>query len=321
MERLLGNLLIVFYLKSTILAQAEAPNPKEELQYQQVYYELSSQQSPAYACDYSTSLSSIELNESGMPCSSMYVNSTTLNYFRTTFIALVIENIRSLKLVSGKRCYKLKLSTFCEQRWFLPNLITRSFTALPVTKEECYSSNACFNCEVSSQYPQEDCEVFTFGKSEKSTEKTFAQNVQVYQSVVGESSYLGLNTQDNYISLGGDYDEKVFFPLAPPAEAKNMSFLVNPNTYSLLSYDMRRLLTFDNRTIDYGGKLWYLYEGNHLVLKEQIDTAVANQSVVEASPSSYIRSNEDLPIQQLTSPTRSIKSTSLVPSSTSLNGT
>lgn len=250
--------------------QAEIKLPK---------YELDQSSSVVYTCDYNSPQTSLDFSSSGMPCSGLYTNSTALNRYALTFDAQLIESIKLVKIAKARRCFRLKLMTKCTQHWFIPNEITRSTSTETVSRSDCYSDSACIGCEISSHYPQENCEVFTFGKSEVSVIKTFVTEVDVYQDVLGQTTYKSLNTFDDYLYLGGDYKEKVFFTSPPPAKPRNMTFTINPSSYSLISYELRRIMTFSNSSVEYGGQTWYLYDNNHLVSKDSVDKGLAVYNV------------------------------------------
>jgi hypothetical protein len=252
-------------------------------------YILDSTSSVVYACDYNAPTSSVDYATTGMPCSALYTSSSVLNKFEKSFSAQQVESISTMRVNHAKKCFKVKLTTSCEQRWFLPNLVTRLPPAAEeVSRDECLSSNSCLNCEVSSQYPQEDCEVFTFGKNLMSTTRVFSTNVEVHQNVIGETKYAGKTTLDDFMYLGGDLKEKVYFVKLPDLAPTTTTFTVNPDTGALVSYDLQRILKPNGDVIRYVGRDWYVYDSNHLVDKTAVDNAIAEYKTSASTQQSTV---------------------------------
>lgn len=247
-------------------------------------YGLDQQSNVIYACDYSAPTHSIEYQPSGLPCSSIYVNSSVLNNFLTTFTADQIESIWTLSVNSAKRCFKLKLTTSCKQKWLSDNEISKTFQKLDTTRDECLGSNTCNNCEVSGQYLSPYCESFNFGTTNVDTTKVFTSNEIIYQNVLGETMYNKLSTYDDVMYLGGDYGEKMYFEKLPLVEPKKANFTINPITKELLSLDLKKIMVYENRTINHLDRVWYVYDGSHLVDKKAIDDAI--QKVLDKQSSS-----------------------------------
>jgi hypothetical protein len=238
-------------------------------------FELNPKLSVVHACDYSNPLTSLPFVSSSMPCSGIYTNSGAMNDFKYTFNSSYIESINELKTIKAKKCFKLELTTWCKQHWALPNEDGRESKTLTVTRDECFSSTTCFNCEVESQYPLKNCEVFTWGRSDVKVTKVFSSDVIVFQNVIGDSSYGGMTTKEEYFLLGGNYDERVFFQKLPTAPPKVGKFIINPSNQDLLSYDLRRLMSVTNSTYEFASDVWVLYDNDHLVLKSPITDILA----------------------------------------------
>jgi len=234
---------------------------------------LGSRSSIIYACDYISPIVSIPYQSSSMPCSSIYTNSSALNNFQGSFEAAYIEAIDKQRTISARKCFKLKLVTWCKQRWLRANEIGRRTETQLVTRDECFGSKVCQNCEISSQYPSEKCETFTFGESAVDRTVVFSSSVVVFQNMIGECSYGGIKTINDYFELGGDYKEIVFFTKLPDESASRGNFLLNPESMEILSYGLRRLLPFSNKTVSFNSTDWYLYDSNHLIEKAPVDAA------------------------------------------------
>lgn len=232
----------------------------------------------AFTCDYNKPTISLDFYTSGMSCNLLYTNSTIQNNFNRTFNAFYIESIRTLTTLKARRCFKLKLTTSCQQRWLLPNIVSRSTETLTVSRDECYSLSACIGCEVANTYPQEDCEVFTFGKNNVEKILVFAKEVDVYQNVIGEVSYNSLSTFDDYFNLGGSYAEKVFFSKGTLADPVFTNFIINPTTKDIIHFSSKRLMKFSNESMRFQDREWYLYEGSHLISKVEVDKEIIDIS-------------------------------------------
>ena len=196
----------------------QSATTSESLEQLTTEYVLDKINSPVFVCEYQNPLSSILLESSGIPCSSMYVNATVVNKLDFNFTAAVIEGINTLKVITGRRCYKLKLTTICIQKWFEANKISKETEALSHTRDECYDAKACVNCEVGMQYPSPICEAGTFGRNPNSKEVVFVLDTPVYQNLLGETSFGLYNTKDSQMYIGGDYKESVYFPMALNAQ-------------------------------------------------------------------------------------------------------
>jgi len=287
-----------------IAQQLAGTSAISQLATQLTSFPLKSESAVVYACDYkSPPITTLDFVSSNMPCNNLYPNSTVVNHFDKTFKADMIESIKTLSVNKGRRCFKLKLTTSCRQRWFQPNVVSRSVSREEESRDECFGNGVCIGCEISNQYPQENCEVFTFGKNEVSVTKVFVVEVDIYQNLLGETSYKGLTTKDNYMTLGGEYGEKLFFYKLDTPGPKAVNFTLNVKNNNLLSFDVQRIFTFDNQIIEFQNRQWYLYDGNHLVDKKSVDDASANLNAYFASiadripPSSTVGAPVDSSLQ------------------------
>lgn len=256
-----------------------------------VSLKLEANSSLLFVCDYAAPLASFDFVSSGMPCSGMYVNSTVQSNFKYEFNASFVESINELKVIEGRKCFRLELYTGCEQHWLSANTVKRRFEKREVSRDQCFSGDVCLNCEISSQYPQEDCRVWTFGNLEKSITKTFGTNVPVYQNAIGRVNYGGVNTNDDMFVLGGDYGEKVYFKKVDNKEPVKTKLILNPDSLALISLDMRRLLQFSGQSAEYNSTMWYLYDNNHLVSKIELDAQLTKIKAVRAAENAQARAD------------------------------
>lgn len=245
------------------------------------------------ACSTSEPLSSIRIEPQEMPCNYLYPRSTIQNNFIPKFQASYIESFTALIVNMGKRCFKLELSTSCTQKWFSSNEITRAYTTLDVTRADCYGPNTCSNCEISSQYLPEDCRSMTFGANVVKKVVVFTTSVNVYQNQIGQSFYGPLSTLDNEFIVGGDYKEKVFFEPKETAKPTDGEFTINPSTKELLSYSMRRIMKSSNRTLDFKGVTYSVYDDDHLIRRADIESALAKLASSTASKKRLLQVSAD----------------------------
>lgn len=246
-----------------------------------------------HVCDYNAPITSLDFISSGMPCSSMYVNSTIQTNHIYTFNATFIESINEMKVIEGRQCYKLELYTGCVQNWFSANEIKRRFVAKDISRDECFSGDVCMNCDLFDHYPQEDCRVWTWGNLEKMNTKTFGYNVNVYQNALGQVSYGGMTTFDDVFIMGGVYNEKLFFKKVANKVPSTLQLILNPDTRSLISLEMRRLLQYSNKTVEYNNESWYLYDNNHLVNKKHVDDQLQKINAMKSgvNPNPLVKSS------------------------------
>ena len=104
---------------------------------------------------------------------------------------------------------------------------------------------------MSLQYPGPLCESFTWGRNPVEKEVVFAQEIPVYQNLLGETSYGLYNTRDSKMYIGGDYKESIYFPMAITTKPEKMTLAVNPDTKVIMAFDLGRLMIPDNRTMNY----------------------------------------------------------------------
>lgn len=236
---------------------------------------LSSLTRMVHACSYSEQLSSIQISHEGMPCNSLYTNSSLQAGFLTKFNASFVESFSVLQPLTGVRCFKLEMVTSCTQKWFTSNEISRYYNVLTATRQDCLAAGTCRNCEVSGQYLPEVCQVSTFGPNEVKRTVVYTKDVVVYQNKVGQAFYAGITTTSQDISVGGTFSEMVFFTFADKDDSQIGMFSVNPFSLAVISYDMRRILTNTNITVQYRGDDYYVYEQNHLIHKKTVDEQAA----------------------------------------------
>lgn len=255
-----------------------------------------------YSCNYSDPISSYSFESSGIPCSSMYVNSTINNNFVGKFSAPFVESIYELKTVRARRCYKVKLITSCEQKWFSQNEIKRRYEALDVDRAECEGNGACMHCTIDTFYPAPNCKTFTWGIVEETVVKVFGSDAVAYQDNLGTVSYGGISTTDEMISLGGSLKEKLYYRKVDVAEPRMADFIINPSTGDLISFELKMLLRKIDKTITFRDKQWYVYDNNHLVEKQAIDKQI-----------------EDLLTNKLVDPSKTTTTAEPIPSSRAID--
>ena len=125
-------------------------------------------------------------------------------------------------------------------------------------------------CAIADKYLSEDCRSFTFGDNVVKSTVVFGEDVVAYQNGLGVVSYGGISSIEQDIKVGVELEERLFYDIHSVVVEKYGNFSINPNTWDLISSDMRRLLKSSNTTIKFDNNEYIVYDDDHLVKKSDI---------------------------------------------------
>lgn len=224
-----------------------------------------------FACDYTNPITSMRLQNSMLPCSTLYTPILTAMGLKATANVTSILESDTLSPVAGFLCYKLVLITRCTQKWFQSNQISRFTETEDVDQTECLSGNTCVGCEIANEYQPEDCRVFTFGQNDVRKTVIFKSRVAVHVDRLGTYYYNGVVSPDGVFSLGGDYRSRVF---SEPHDIDTYQtveqYYFNRDTMTLVSLERKRIYIWSGSEVTYDSQTWLVFDKNNYMLKSDL---------------------------------------------------
>lgn len=219
-------------------------------------------------CDYDDPIAAVKVEDSGIPCSSLYVGSLDTQGFGKNVSLETIAEFNVLTTTHGFRCHKLELVAHCIQHWFTGNERKLSYLNITFGRDECLTGAGCVNCEVSGQYPPYECKTGVWGEVFSRRTILFRYNDIVYTNKIGESFYGKASTTGNHFYIPGNYETYFHFPQpSVNLDIKQEVFYPNADWSVLVSPTMKKILTYEGATKNINGKTWRVY-GDSLIYIE-----------------------------------------------------
>lgn len=240
-------------------------------------FELDSS-STIFVCNYTKPLTSIFIETSLAPCSSVYPNSLELAGFGSNMKVQAILDYKKLASIYGRRCFKLRLNTGCISHSFSANEIRTWYDVLSVTKSECLSSSTCLNCEIRDQYHQPQCDVWTLSETIKNKEVLFAYTINGYQDKILNYYFGSFVSSTGEFYLGGAYKEFAYLSGSNVYETELIDIIATPSMEKAISLEKKQLYTRTATGVSLGGSLWDIYDDQHYFLRSSASRRLLQSS-------------------------------------------